>query len=104
MIVTMYMYDNPPKKYLKRLGQHHYDCKKEESYCALGKHAMKFGQSFNFDETSIIDYEVMTKKRLFKEMIYILGEISSCNQKSDADHLNSIYMGILNKCRKLKWL
>jgi len=51
--------------------------------------------NFDFQKVKILDHELKTKSRLFKEMIYIKKELKSINHRDDIKGLNIVYNGII---------
>ena len=86
-------------KLSKRLKQHTNDCKISNAFkpnrTALAAHHFSYGHNFDFDKTTLIHRENISKKRYLTESLHILLEPKKVNFKTDTQDLSQIYAGLL---------
>ena len=78
-----------------RLEQHKYTIKKHLLTSGLSQHAIEFDHDFDFDSTSILEYERNRQKRLFKEKVNIKNNSNTCNIQRDVEGLSNFYCNVI---------
>lgn len=97
-------YIGQTKQLLKtRIKQHKYDCderfRDKENTTALAAHRFAEGHTFDFDSTTIVDYETNRRKRNLSEMIHIKLN-DTVNYRTDAEDLSQVYSNLLARYRE----
>lgn len=69
---------------------------KNRENTALKKHGEENNHKFDYENYSILDYEINEKKRLIKEMIYIKKETNSVNDRKDIQNLSNFYNDLIH--------
>jgi len=78
-----------------RITSHKSDVRRDTGTCALAKHIKEVGHQMNYDDTTILDIEKNTFRRLFLEMVRIHQNPDAINSKRDVDNLSNIYTILL---------
>lgn len=97
-------YIGQTKQLLKnRLNQHRLDCRNgnylNKDKTALATHHFDTGHNFQFDKTTILDYETNWWKRNVSEMVFIKLH-DTVNLRTDTQQLSAIYSNILTDYRQ----
>jgi len=92
-------YVGQTKRQLKtRLKEHKSNIKLDQSkHSVISEHITKFGHSFDWENTKILDYESRYHKRLVSEMIHIKEQKAGLNLNSDTELLDEAYFDILDE-------
>lgn len=74
-----------------RLTSHKSDCRTGKKTCALAEHVANTNHQPAYDSVQVLDKEVSSTRRCFKEMCRIAQEDNTINKKTDIDNLSHIY-------------
>lgn len=86
-----------------RLKEHMRDCTKPPNthMTALHEHHANLDHNFQFEEISILHHQHVYHKRLCLEGLYISGDESAVNIRSDTAHISHIYNFVIDKYSRM---
>ncbi|XP_044766187.1 uncharacterized protein LOC123322309 [Coccinella septempunctata] len=91
------VYIGQTSQWLKsRLSLHRSDIKKNNTRCALTKHAHEERHEIDLDNVRILEKSSKYNKRLILEMIHIKNNNNTVNKKSDVQNLSNIYTYLMS--------
>ena len=82
-----------------RIKQHMNDCKLKNAFLsrtALADQRFKLNHTFDWEKTTILDFELIYKKRLLSEALNIRTHTNTVNYKTDTQSINRMYAGLLS--------
>lgn len=69
--------------------------------CVLANYFHKMDHMFDYDNTSILEFQTHHQKRLFLEIVKINNKDKAINSRSDIDHLSHLIMYYIKINRRL---
>lgn len=79
----------------KRITSHKSDSKRKITACALAVHENQTGHHMDYSNIKILEFESKMWTRKYLEMIHIIQEPNSMNNRRDVEDLSSIYANLV---------